>query len=225
MELSGNVVTSTYITVPGTHGDNGESTGLWWQAGSPFARFMHRHGVEPFNDERPFTWSTDLNGHRFWRRWLGMRDSHRDWIAAGYALCYYLWPLHEQDQYVQIENRNVIAHSHGGQVVFYACAYGGLRINRLITVGTPIRRDMRAVIERARPNIGQWLHVRGTTDHVALWGSIGDGSLVKARTFDGREDWTDVVPDIRHSRVLTEEEVFYATWVMRGWIEFLKRGW
>lgn len=213
-----------YIPIPGTHGDNGEPTGLWWQSGSPFARFMYRAGLCHLNEDRPFTWSTDLNGHRVWRRFLGLRDPHRDWIACGYALSYYLWPAQQQEDYVDIAERNIVAHSHAGQGVFYACALGGLRINRLITIGTPVRRDMRHIVRRARPNIGQWLHIRSESDTTAIWGGIGDGAFGAQRTFWGEEDWTDIVPDIGHSGVLHDENLFHY-WQARAWIEFLKNGW
>lgn len=213
------------IPIAGTHGDDGRPTGLWWQSGSPFMRMLARQGICHLNEERPFTWSTDLNGHRFWRRWFGRKDSHRDWIAGGYALSYYCWPARaDTDDYIELSDRNVIAHSHGGQVVFYACAFAGLRINRLITVGTPIRADMKAIIEKARPNIGQWLHVRDERDATAIWGGIGDGQLRRS-TRTGHEDWCDIVPGIGHSGVLHDESLFFRTWVMRGWVEFLKTGW
>lgn len=218
------ITRACYIPIPGTHGDNGETNGLWWQPGSPFARMMHKAGMCHLNDARPFTWSTDLNGHRFWRRWFGRKDSHRDWIAGGYALSYYLWPTGHEDEYVDISERNLVAHSHAGQVVFYACALGGLRVNRLITVGTPVRRDMRHLIELARPRIGQWLHIRGEEDATAIWGSVGDGEVGRSKTFWGLEDWTDIVPGIGHSGILHDESLFYH-WQRRAWIEFLRVGW
>lgn len=225
----GEVVRATVIPVPGTHGDDGCLTGLWWQSGSPLMRVLTHAGLYHLNEHRPFTWSCDLNGHRFWRHWLGMNDPHRDWIAGGYALSYYLWPVHQEaDEYVAVRERNILAHSHGGQVVFYAAAYGGLRINRLLTVGTPIRRDMQAVIEKARPNIRQWLHVRGDDDAVALFGGIGDGRASFSRDFEQDPsrgpDWTDIVPGVGHSGVLHDPTMFYR-WHHCAWIEFLKNGW
>lgn len=213
------------IPIAGTHGDNGEPTGLWWQSGSPLMREFRKHGLEHLHEDRPFTWSTDLNGHRFWRRWFGFRDSHRDWIAGGYALSYYGWPLRaDAELYAELDERNLLAHSHAGQVVFYACALGGLKVNRLVTVGTPVRRDMRHIIERARPNIGQWLHIRGDSDSIAIWGGVGDGEVARNKTFWGLEDWTDIVPGIGHSGILTDPSRFHL-WHNRAWLEFLKRGW
>lgn len=223
--MSVGVTRPCVLPIPGTHGDDGEPTGLWWHDGSPLMRYFAEDGLGHLNAERPFTWSTDLNGHRFWRRWFGARDDHRDWIAGGYALSYYAWPVRDLDQYLSINERNFIAHSHAGQVVFYACALGGLRVNRLVTVGTPIRRDMQAIIARARPMIGQWLHIRGDHDNVAIWGGLGDGRISRSRDFkDDGPDWTDVVPGIGHSRVLTDPTQFHH-WRQRAWLDFLKNGW
>lgn len=201
-----------YVPVAGTGGwnDTGAPKRRWWQKGSNFAGFMAGINCIMLYPDQPFIWSTDLGGIQFWRRWpiwfgtvARLRD-HRDWVAAGENLERYLNALGHPEPY---ENRNVIAHSHGGQVVFYACAFG-LKIRNLITVATPDRADMDETIRAARPNIGFWAHICDSrADSIASWGQFGDGSLRRDRTFNVPELRPDVrvqISGISHSRILSD---------------------
>lgn len=186
----------------------------WWQDRSPFVRFLAQHGIAPARVmRRPFRWTTAVDGWRFWERWFGSADDHRDWEACGDALTYFLAGLRYAD-------RNVIAHSHGGQGAFYTAARGP-RIRVLITVGTPARADMQAIIAAARPNIGTWWHICDRA--FDLWGhagELGDGAVSLDRTFVAA-DRNITLPRIGHTGVLTNERLFHH-WIDEGAIALLK---
>lgn len=162
-----------YLPIAGTHSWNGRPDGEWWQWGSPFTEYLATLGWDLVCPSRPFIWTTDLGGIP-WHRGRG----HYDWQAAGENLYQYLRPaLHSDDKYVEIQDRNLIAHSHALQVVAYACA-AGLKVNRLITVMSPIRKDrMEDIYQAARPNIGHWLHLHADKDWTQIGGAMFDGAF------------------------------------------------
>jgi hypothetical protein len=216
----------TYLPIAGTHGWRGNVKGEWWRDSSPFASFLAARGVVHLAaGRRPFIWSTDLNGHRVWRRILGFKDFHSDWEAAGHALQFYLRPFNDlDDRYVPIVQRNLIVHSHALQVVLYACAYG-LKINSLVSVMGPVRADMMQVAEHARPNIARWLCLHSDySDRIAVAGAFGDGRIRVAR----RHPMADplpygYVPNVGHSKVLSDEQAM-RLWDTEGWIDWLREG-
>jgi hypothetical protein len=216
----------TYLPIAGTHGWRGKVKGEWWRDTSPFASFMLSRGLAHLAaGRRPFIWSTDLNGHRFWRRMLGFNDFHSDWEAAGHSLGFYLRPFNDlDDRYVPIKHRNLIVHSHALQPVLYACAYG-LKINSLVSVMSPVRQDMMPVAEHARPNIARWLCLHtDQSDSTQLLGELGDGRLRPVR----RHPLADAspfgyVPRVGHSKVLSDERAMML-WESEGWISWLQEG-
>lgn len=151
------------VLVEGTWG------GEWAERGSDFRVMLARRGVRV---SKEFVWSEDLNGLPWWLSFTsGQR--HSDWRAGGYAFGLYQGRRRAAD---------VIAHSHGGAVVAYACAKYGARVRRLVTVGTPPRADLDPVWEMALPNIGYWLHVYDGrcapwTDWWRRLGQFGDWRL------------------------------------------------
>jgi hypothetical protein len=181
----------------------------WWQDDSPFWRYMHSHDIHPARlDGHPFTWSTDLgNSWKFWER------RRSDWIACGDALGYYM-------HYIPEQYRVALCHSHGGQGAFF-CAAKGIKIDRLITVGTPCRADMVEVIEKARPNIRMWTHVLDSKDdRVARWGSLGDRKFSTQRHFD-QADANVKIAGIGHSGLLSDPKLFH-WWQEAGLIDRIK---
>lgn len=165
------------VPVAGTHGYRGTLTGEWWCPGSPVLTFLDAEGFPLLSPERPFVWTTDVNGWRFWRRWFGFGDPHHDWTAGGHAFYAFLRPfLDHLDTYIPIRDRNAVVHSHGLQVALYACQFG-LKLNSLVSVMSPVRTDMLRVAFDARPNIGYWEHVRADKDRFQWWGAIGDGHV------------------------------------------------
>lgn len=200
------------VGVPGTWG----SKGGWWSDGSDFWQHVASLGLEPVRIEgKPFEWSTELGTSLcFWRQWGIGSGSVKTWQYAGKALGYYLSDLPPSE-------RAVIAHSHGGQLAFYAAADGWL-IDRLMTVGTPVRADMEAVVAQARPNIRQWWHVCDMEDdRIARWGAFGDGRWFRVtRTFP-QAGINFRAANIGHSGLLEDPSVFHY-WKDLGLAEFLK---
>lgn len=181
----------------------------WWHPLSTFGQEATAHGVQLAAE--PFVWSTELDG---------LRGKNWGWWAAGQALRYF---AHGEYPPVVInihgdqpaQRVNVIAHSHGGQVAIYAAAQG-LLIDTLVTVASPVRRDLRRFRKAARVNIRRWIHIYSPNDPVQLEGCIGDGS--------GPFEWQrDVSKADQNVEEPTEEPNAHsklhepALWTARGW--------
>lgn len=225
-------VVTRFLPVAGTHGWRGQQTGGWWQAGSPWLAELESHGFVPYNSARPFVWSTNLDGHTgILRRWLRkllpfVSDDtrHLVWEAAGLSLYAYLVPPIYGGEYNGVNaaptETRIVCHSHGAQIVAFACA-AGLKVDRLITVGSPIRADMAHIYDQARDNIGYWLHLH--SDHTDRWqwlGSIGDGVLGVVREHPWADD-NQAVRHVGHSGILTDEDGI-RMWHRFGWLEVLR---
>lgn len=191
----------------------------WWQPGSPLARLFACHGLDAGAYD-PFVWTGDLSGLARIAPWNWFRsNASRDWQAEGQALRYVLEP---RGCPVPFASRNLVAHSHGGQGVFYAAA-AGVKIRRLITVSTPVRGDMEKVVAAARPNIERWLHVydpRKLADRYQVLGELGDGRLGWRRSFT-QADVNVSIPGVGHTGLLTEPE-WFPKWESHGLISFLR---
>lgn len=200
----------------GWKGDLADHRSEWWHPKSPFMAFLGHHDVAHICPEDPFIWSTRVAGTLFWSK------NHTDWMAGGAALSYYLGPTHYGPPETTYEQRNIIAHSHAGQVVAYACAFRGLRVNKLITVGTPVREDMLAIYRAARPNIGNWLHIAspGWSDRMQWLGEMFDGSLGVKRS-QPFADMNHLAKGIGHSKVLRDPS-YFTCWITHGWLDWLK---
>jgi len=204
-----------YLPIHGTWGDRDD----WVDRDSAFTAFMRQQGCAPLGC-RPYRWSGDVGGAlrlAWWRR-------KADWVAGGHNLYTYLCPAVRDngETYVPIADRNLIAHSHGGQVVFYACAEG-LKVNTLFTIGTPVRGDMAGIIARARPNIGYWVHVTDASiwrNKMQVFGQLFDGYVGMPWTFQ-RADLNYIVKGIGHSEVLRQADAFHH-WLDQGWLDILK---
>lgn len=198
-----------YLPIAGTWGwDRGGPT-RWWEATSPFTAFMLQHGVQLVaGGEDPFIWTTDANGHKPWP-WA--RGKHHDWKAGGLNLRRYCKPgpagTPEGAHYVPYEHRNLIAHSHGLQVVLYAAA-NGLRIRRLVSVSSPVRKDMRAVAEAARPQIAEWVHLASDRSDMVQWfGELFDGAFGIVREHP-LADHNVCIQKVGHSKLLEDATAF-----------------
>lgn len=210
------------LLVQGTWGWGHSNDRQWWQAGSDFALFLNRWDIGLIGGARPFIWSTSVDGIG----WLFKRPTvkHLTWQNAGYCLEQYIRPplLAAFDDYIPLAERNLVGHSHALQVIAYACA-GGLKINRLITLGSPIREDMADVYKAARPNIGAWLHVHSDgSDRIQWFGELFDGHLgiVRAAPLADRNVRIDKVS---HSKLLNDAGEFYL-WQTKGLLDFLGGG-
>lgn len=182
----------------------------WWHPWSPWWTYMATLGFAPFRTD-DFEWTGSLDGislDRMWR-WLAGQQAtirHRQWYAGGQALRDYV--LDGIDAGQPKDRFVVVAHSHGGQVALYAaCAKTVIPI--LITVSTPHRVDMAAVIERARPHIGFWVHLYDPAcDLIGQAGAFGDGPVSFLRT-QPRADLNLAVDDCSHSLELRDGSKYH----------------
>lgn len=201
-----------YVLVPGTNAvfrSDGD-VDQWWQPGSPFSQLLAKNDCLPVRLE-PFYWSSDVDGTKFWPWQWFRKDNHRDWRGAAWAFIYYM-------RDIPLEERNVIAHSHGLQVVLYAASYG-LKVNRLISVMSPVRADMEPTAYAALPNIGAWLHIHSdSSDKMQVFGSIFDGRWGIHRTHPLATNLH--LPKVGHSTILKSTNM--ALWETEGLIDFLK---
>lgn len=221
-----------YIPVAGTNGWSDDSNELdsygqrnirWWQD-SMFYFFMKEHGFDVPNRRDPFVWTTDLGGVQFWRRFpifkgkINQIRDHRDWIAGAAALRWYC------KAHVPLEVPvSIIAHSHGLQVVAYACDQG-LVVDNLITVGSPIRDDMKHLYKCIRDSEIRWLHISdGNNDRIQLAGQFGDGIFTRRR-HNIYANFNNPLLNISHSRILSDPDAFHY-WTDLGWLNFLRTGW
>jgi hypothetical protein len=200
----------TFIPIPGTDAwDEDENNYQWYERGSSFVRYMATQNLV-LHAVGHLPWSTSLDG-------IPTRRNHIIWKgAAKHLLCHL--------ERVPLKERNIVAHSHGGNVVFHATAYG-LQINNLITVGTPVRSDMEPFILKGLGNIGYWHHICDSkTDKVSIWGALFDGKLRMKHTFDLCDSQDDIA-GIGHSKILNDQNcIEYWSTDRRGWASILALG-
>lgn len=200
----------TYFPIGGTHSwDEDDNHYQWWERGSEFTRQMATLGLV-LHARNPFVWATNIDGTLFQRK-------HTIWKAAAkHLIC------HLGDDRIPYAQRNVVAHSHGGQVVFFACA-DGLKIQNLITVGTPVRKDMEKVVLQAIGNIGYWHHIcDSSSDRMAILGTLFDGAIRIKHNFEVADSSSDV-KGVGHSKILNDPK-FIPLWKERGWASILAYG-
>lgn len=112
-------------------------------------------------------------------------------------------------------DRNVIAHSHGGQVALF-CAARGVPIRTLTTVGTPVRHDVPAAAARKR--VLFWQHIYDKhCDWVQKLGQLADGKVSTERRFRLSGVQNHGLAGISHSKVLRDERYLHY-WRVNGWL-------
>jgi len=211
------------VLVAGTHAWRPDKPD-WFMAGQPFYSFLQANGVQPVDaDNRPFCWCTDLGGVGFGD------DDLAVWLAGGQNLFAYIVPPLCPDKRIPPRETNLIAHSHGMQIALVACA-AGLKVNTLITVGGPVRDDMKAVAAAARPNIARWLHLYSDAhDYMQLLGELFDGGWKRWLKFDRFQrqhplaDRNEFMPE-GHSAVL-EDPGLFQLWQTQHWLAELTTTW
>jgi hypothetical protein len=179
----------------------------WWEKGSDFVNYLYTLNLV-IHPSAPFEWDGIIGGI--------FDPGLRVWNAASRHFQCHVGPL-------PYHERNFILHSHAGQFGFIA-ASRGLKIRNLITVGTPVRKDMESYIKLARPNIGAWLHIYdGRCDWVSIAGSLFDRRLKIQRNFP-LADRNDDVRAFKtgHSKMLAPPHL--DLWRDRKWAEFLAYG-
>jgi hypothetical protein len=106
-------------------------------------------------------------------------------------------------------------------VVLYACADHDLKVGTLISVGSPVRKDMMCVAKRARGNIGTWIHVHSDgSDRWQWFGELFDGHFGIVREHP-LADRNDSVPGVGHGNLLRQPQHFHY-WVDRKWVDPMK---
>lgn len=191
-----------YVPVHGT-GDHTKPDA--WFRGGLLVEYLAEHDLTRVLPT--FEWSGGL--------WGVPWDSGKDWYDPAKALWYYLRALPFWD-------RNLVAHSHGGNVALLTAEY--LPIRTLITIGTPVRKDICAVAAKAlaKGYIGSWHHVYDKSrDRIQWLGQMFDGRWFGDRAF-GLPGMTDhPLKGIGHSKILHQPELFHH-WRDEGLIAALR---
>lgn len=165
---------------------------------------METHGLRHAKPGRPFVWSGDLDG-----TWI-----HRgnDWEVGAEWLIDYLSDL-------PYDWRNVVAHSHGGQVAMLAAQEIPMR--SLIMIGTPVRSEIEKIAPVSVANIGTCLHVSDAKwDWMGTLGAVFDARWSLRRTFNVSGIGTLQLKGIGHSGLLSEPKQF-PKWEEHGLISLM----
>jgi hypothetical protein len=181
-----------WIPIQGTGGvsfKEDKDAKQWWHPFSPFSLYLNLRGLDQFKSpEGRFEWSSDLD-------FIG--SAGRDWEAGAKALTYYL-------QTVPIECRNILAHSHGGQVAILAAQ--DIVLNNLVLVSTPVREGLLNEVKNVKV-LGNKLHVYSKHfDVVQLLGSMFDGHVGFPRYYEGFSPVA--IPRVGHSGLLRNPKFF-----------------
>jgi pimeloyl-ACP methyl ester carboxylesterase len=198
-----------YITIAGTFGAKKNLD--WYLPNSNFSKFLDAQGCHQLetNPLKRYMWSTDIDG---------VDANNNTWDSAGRALAHYIAPPLLGNSLVAPEDTYIIAHSHGGNVVAYACGKYGLKVSGLITVGTPIRKDLHEIYKAALPNISRHLHIyAGWRDYWQILGALFDGrfGLHRKHPFAHRNA---KVAGGDHGSIL-RDEAFFPLWMEKGWLD------
>ena len=180
-----------YIPIAGTW--ERKKANRWTDEGSMFDRHLESLGWDRRADQLGF-WSTALAGSR-----LCLGNGHHVWqYGAGIVKRFLL-------KNVTWDDRNLVVHSHGGQVLFYALANQEkpiLTIRSLVTVGTPVRPDMDDVRKAAKGRVDIHVHM-----YSIGWGSrfrwLGQGGAFRRGMPEAHFNYT---MKGGHSGMLTEEK-------------------
>ena len=173
----------------------------WWvpRVGD-FAKAVEAAGHEVING-RPFNWEGGLGGI--------VPFTSADlliWKGAGRYLREYLDPRRALSPYVP-EETAIIAHSHGRQVVKYAC-HLGLRVQKVILVSGPVRHDVDERTFGARANMGSLVCINGgKRDRMQIFGGLFDGHWGIHRQ-DPEATIYEQFPDADHGSFLTDPRHF-----------------
>jgi hypothetical protein len=200
------------IAIPGT--GSGTRVADWDAVDSPFMTYLRTFGIVQVaeRESQRYGWDGALDGI----------DKHDvTWERFGRALFHYVVPpLGDGTPAIPPEETFIIAHSHAGQVVSFACGKYGLKVAGLVTVGMPIRGDkrMQQIYADAKVNITRHVHLRaGWRDYWQLLGSlkIGDGQWGIHRDHPHAKNYQ--MPK-GHGNVLREPALFNL-WEKNGWLE------
>ena len=156
------------ILVGGTHANDSDP---WFLPDSRFATAAKHNRIDiSCGRGEGFIWSSQLEVWRF------KKDMGTDaWVAAAHSLLSYI------DAYCEGQ-ANIIAHSHGGNVACIAAKWdNSCRINKLVTLGTPVRKTMSSTYSSAVVNTAAWRHIYSTSDWWQMFGTFGTFNPWKTR--------------------------------------------
>lgn len=200
-----------YIAVAGTHAAKREAE--WDHHQSPFTLFLRENGASPLviSPLKRYAWSTNIDG---------IDSADTTWDAAGRALAHYVYPPLAEKSMLPPSETYAIAHSHGGNVIAYACGKYGLKINGLITVASPVRKNLFPLYEEASKNIERHLHLyAGYKDYMQILGSMFDGRWGIHREHPFAEKNAKMPGG--HGDILRDPALF-KHWVDEGWLDYFK---
>ncbi|MCF6156909.1 MAG: hypothetical protein E3K36_17110 [Candidatus Brocadia sp.] len=149
------------------------ATSDWWQRGGNFWNYVNGITGNVYGGKDAFSW-TGANNHK--ERIKAANDLVR-WVG-----------LHP------CTNLDIIAHSHGGNVGFFATRLG-LKIRKLITLGTPVRLEYLPDLR----NIGMLYNLFSATDFVQTPAGTFPNKRGEGRTLsDGMTMINQIVTDDGH---------------------------
>jgi hypothetical protein len=202
-----------FLAVNGTHENRNREQ--WSNPESALSKFLERHGLMNIAHSAmlPYDWSDDIDF---------TAGNHGDWIAGGRSFFYYVAPPLRPEYAWPAEDTVAVTHSHGLQVALYAAKLG-LKIDRLLDIAGPVRKDMMPVAQEARPNIRRWMHVHSDrSDHMQWFGEFGDRHFGIVRKHPLADDNVEI-EKVGHGGLLRDPK-FFPLWLERGLINFLKTG-
>lgn len=196
-----------YTPVAGTWGwsETKDEEYDWWEFGSEFNKFATKRNTLMSRPADPFVWSTNLDGlSRFaWlRKLITHKQGNYNWDAAG-------WAFNNYQSGVTYWHRSTILHSHGLQVISYACGKYNLELPVLVTFASPIRSDLKDLYKKARKNIRYWIHIYDPEFDFMQWA----GGLFDSDCGNSREcSYADInipIPTSSHSNLLKNPNYFH----------------
>lgn len=190
--------------------------GGWWRKGSALWNYLQQFGFEPLEvGGDQYEWETDLGGSfKVWK-WGDTETRLRQWKSNGLSMRWHLMN-------VPYEDRNLILHSHAGNVGAFCCGLGtGFPVRRVLTIATPNRYDMKMYYQEAARHIGRWHHVCDKDrDEIGFWGSVGDGHVGDSRQIVESHE-NILLKGVGHSGLLNDEKLF-PLWESEGLIDFFR---
>jgi hypothetical protein len=195
---------TTVVLIAGTWGGSED----WTNPQSLFSQFLRSKGFDPLQ----FVWSGDVNG---------VPDplengKFSDWKAGGWSLSYFLRSL-------PYDQRNLIDHSHGGQLPPFCAVETRTLLRNNISVCTPVRKDLRDTYIESRKFMNRWRHVYAKGwDFWQRAGEFLDGQVGWTRQMPpGSADDNVAIPGIDHHLLLTDPKNF-PLWIENGLLDVLR---
>lgn len=186
----------------------------WFLPDSNLSKFLAEQDckqviTDPLN---MYMWSTKIDG---------VKGDDDEWDAAGRALAHYIVPPLAKESLLKPKDTFLIAHSHGGNVVAYACGKYGLKVSGLVTVGTPVRKELFPIYAAASDNIERHLHLYASwRDYMQILGSLFDGRFGIHREQPYAEKNAKVEGG-DHGSILRDTKMFHL-WLDKGWLKYWK---